>query len=120
MSIRKVLQFHFPSWSDWVVLIFMSMAALWIAAFIHSLHVIRSGFRLYNAEIGGIYFRPDASNPPMALTVLASFVGSILPAIPTFLVLVPFRNRPEYRWVIWACSIGLWTWCCFKMEIAYR
>jgi hypothetical protein len=101
----------------------MSLAAPLIAACIHSLCVFEHGIRLYNAEIGGIYFHgsmPPYPQPSLSFGeyILAVIGACGIPAIPTFLVLLPFRKRALYRWLIWTGFVVLWTWVLFQMEVA--
>jgi hypothetical protein len=99
----------------------MAIAAPAIAACIHSLCVFHSGFRLYNAEIGGVYFHDYGAAWQPGLLSILSFIGACgVPAIPTFLVLLPFRRRTLYRWIVWTLFIVLWMWMFFKMEFAYH
>ncbi len=117
MSFRQLLHER-VAWPDLLSLGLMSMAAPWIAAYIHSEYVFRRGIRLYNAEVGGIFFR--GSTQSSAGTVLMWIALCAVPALPTLLLLLAFRKRGVYRWLAWICAIALWTWVCFKMEIAYR
>jgi len=119
MTLRHVL--HEPvAWSDLIGVALMSIAAPWIAAYVHSAYVFQHGFRLYNAELGGSYFHGSTPPDPGVSTILMWFVVCAVPAMPTCLVLLAFRKRAVYRWVVWVCCIALWTWVCFKMEIAYH
>ena len=124
MNFYHPFRVRLPSWSDWFGLVLMSIAAPLIAAWIHSLCVFERGFELYNAEIGGIYFHGvSGSMPPYQQPVagwrdiVTMFSGCGVPAILTFLVLLPFRRRALYRWPVWAASIVLWIWLLFQMEI---
>jgi hypothetical protein len=120
MSIFQSFKLRFPAWADWFALALMAFSAPVIAAFIHSLFVYHSGFRLYNAEFGGAYFHGrEAMENAGTLTMLTIAGACGVPAIPTFLVLIPFRRRTLYRWIVWAGFVILWTWLYFKMEIAY-
>jgi hypothetical protein len=101
----------------------MSLAAPLIAACFHSLCVFERGIRLYNAEIGGIYFHgsmPPYPQPNLSLagSIFALIGACGVPAIPTFLVLLPFRKRALYRWHVWVSFIILWTWVLFQLEVA--
>jgi hypothetical protein len=110
-----------PAWADWLALALMAIAAPAIAGFIHSFYVLQSGYRLYNAEIGGAYFHGNPAVEPPGLLSVLTFIGACgVPAILTFLVLLPFRRRAFYRWIVWAAFTVLWTWLCFKSEIAYH
>jgi len=119
MTLYQPFRVRIPAWADWLALALMAIAAPAIAACIHSICVFHSGFRLYNAEIGGAYFHGSAERPGVQ-TVL-TFIGACgVPAIPTFLILLPFRRRAFYRWIVWSAFIVLWTWLCFKSEIAFH
>jgi hypothetical protein len=115
MSSRQLLHER-VAWPDLLSLGLMSMAAPWIAAYIHSACVFHRGTRLYNAEIGGAFLRSGTSLG----TILVWITLCAVPAMPTFLLLLAFRKRIVYRWFAWACCVALWTWVCFKMEIAYH
>jgi hypothetical protein len=106
-------------WADWFALALMSLAAPAIAACIHSICVFHRGFRLYNAEIGGAYFHGSSGQPGLQ-SILTFIVACGVPAIPTFLILLPFRRRAFYRWIVWSLFIVLWTWLFFKSEIAFQ
>lgn len=43
--------------------------------------------------------------PILPILGLCGFV-----AVPTLLVLLPFRKRRLDRWIMWAICIGFWTW----------
>jgi hypothetical protein len=123
MSFYKPFRVRLRAWADWFALALISFAAPLIAAYIHSLYVFERGFRLYNAEIGGIYFHgsmPPYPPPVLSLVdyILALIGACGIPAIPTFLVLLAFRKRALYYWLVWAGFIALWTWLLFQMEIA--
>src|SRR5690349_10857817 len=104
------------NWSDLLGIGLMSLAAPWIAAYIHSASVFRRGNRLYNAEVGGIYFHGDPSLGSFLLWIL----GLGVPAALTLLLLLPFRRRAVFRWSLWIGSILFWTWAFFKTEFAYH
>ena len=122
MSLPQSLKAPLPPRADWLGLVLMSLSAPWIAAFIHSACVFRRGIRLYNAEVGGIFF--NGSMPPYPQPGLGSVLlwisGCAVPAALTFLFLVFLRRRAAYRWLAWVCFVALWTWACFKTEIAYH
>jgi hypothetical protein len=122
MSLQQSLQTRLPSWLDLLALGLMSLAAPWIAAYIHSACVFLYGFRFYNAEVGRIYFHGNgAVSEQPSFWIVFTWIGCFgIPAVPTFLALLPFRRRTSYRWIGWACFIILWTWLFFKMEIAYH
>ena len=121
MSIHESFRVRLPAWSDWFSLAFISVAAPAAAACIHSVFVFHRGFRLYNAEIGGPYFSPGGPNwQPGALTILHFSAACCIPTFLSFLVLLPFRKRTLYRWLVWLLLICLWTWLNFKMEYAYH
>jgi len=96
----------------------MSLAAPVIAACIHSIWVFHSGFRLYNAEFGGAHFH-DNNGPTGLFGIIFSIGFCAILAIPTLLILLPFRRRTFYRWLVWSAFVVLWTWLFFKMEIAF-
>jgi hypothetical protein len=109
-----------PAWSDWVPLGLMAVAAPWIAAYVHSELVFVRGFKLYNAEIGGIYFFHDwpPPPPPNLGTALLCASGFGVPAMITFVSLLPFRKSAALRWLAWICSIAIWVWAYFRLEYA--
>ena len=98
----------------------MSLAAPLIAAFIHSICVFERGIRLYNAEIGGIYFHNTPPNLRLREYIFTIIGACCAPALLTFLALLPFRKRILHRWLIWSGFIVLWTWVLFEMEIAIK
>jgi hypothetical protein len=103
---------------DLLTLGLMSLAAPWIAAYIHSACVFHRGIRLYNAEIGGTFFRDSTQS---GWGTILMWVGlCAIPAMPTLLLLLALRKRVALRWLAWFCCIALWTWMCFKMEVAYH
>ena len=123
MTFHQPFQMRLPAWADWLGLAFMSLAAPWIASYIHSWCVFHYTYRFYNADIGGIYFHGDMPPyPPPSMRWWGIFLigigGCGVPAIFTFLGLLPFRKRASYRWIVWAGFIILWTWLFFKMDIA--
>lgn len=123
MSFFQPFRFRLPVWADWLALVLMSFAAPLLAAWIHSFYVFEYGFRFYNAEIGGIYFRgsmPPYSQPGLSFTEASLVVisGCSVPAVPTFLVLLLFRKRVLHRWLVWAGFVILWTGVLFQLEIA--
>jgi len=109
MSSHQPSQGRSQSWLDFVTLGLMSIAAPGIAAFIHSLWVFHTGIRFYNAQVWGLD----------GFWSVVSWIGACgVPAIPTFLVLLPFRRRALYRWLVWVGFIILWTWFFFATEFA--
>jgi hypothetical protein len=117
MTFYQPFRVRLPAWADWFALVLMSLAAPAIAACIHSICVFHRGWRFYNAEIGGAYFLGSSDHP--GLVSIFSFIAACaVPAIPTFLVLLPFRRRAFYRWIVWSAFIVLWTWLFFKSEFA--
>ena len=100
------------SWLDFITLGLMALAAPCIAVLIHSAYVIHTGYRMYNAEITGL----GGSTP--FFSILALLGGGGVPAVPTFLALLPFRRRVLYRWIAWVGFIIVWTFILFKLEIA--
>ena len=107
---------------DWFGLVLMAFSAPWISALVHSAWVFHRGTRLYNAEVGGVFF--DPSQPPYPQPTLGTAFLWIsrcaAPAGLTLVVLLFFRKRTAYRWLAWGCLVALWTWACFKTETAYR
>ncbi len=118
MSLRQSLR-EGIAWPEVLSLGLMSIAAPWIAAYIHSACVFHRGIRLYNAEVGGRFFRDGAAQSGLA-AILMWIAACAVPAMPTLLVLLAFRKRAVYRWLAWFCCTALWTWVCFKTEIAYH
>jgi hypothetical protein len=106
-----------PVWAEWFVVVFMSLAAAWIAAAIHSTYVFWMGHDSYNAEIGGYYFGSMGYVQPSLLEILAWILRRNFPVIPTFLLLLPFRKRPPLFWLVWIGCIVLSTWLFFAAEI---
>jgi hypothetical protein len=111
MNHQPASQARSRSWLDFVTVGLMSIAAPGIAAFIHSVWVFHTGIRFYNAQIWGL----DGF-----WSIFTWFGACGAPAIPTFLLLLPFRKRVLYRWAVWVACIILWTWLLFKMEFAVR
>src|SRR5215470_731246 len=62
MSFQQSLGVRLPPRADWLGLALMALSAPMIAGYIHSICVFHRGIRLYNAEIGGIFF--NGSIPP--------------------------------------------------------
>jgi len=119
MSFRESLRERIRL-SDVVGAGLMAIAAPWVAAYIHSALVFQQGSRLYNAELGGIYFHGNVPPQPSAWTIAYWAALCLFLAWPTFLVLIPFHKRVIYRWLAWICSVGVWLWACFSTEVAYR
>jgi hypothetical protein len=84
---------------DWLGLMLMSLTAPVIAYFVLVFYCC-------------LRFDADTNFP----WLLAGFVFCPLPAIPTFLVLLPFRRRVLYRWIIWTGFIFLWTSLLFAFQ----
>jgi hypothetical protein len=126
MNFFQPFRVRLPAWADWFALALMALAAPAIAVAIHSGYVLHSGYRLYNAEVGGAYFHGSGEGyghgpgyGPLGFWLILTYLGGCgVPAIPTFLALLPFRKRALYRWLVWAGCIILWTWLLFQMEIA--
>lgn len=120
----QALQRQLPTWTDWFALALMSLAAPWMAAYVHSALVFERGTRLYNAEVGGIYCHGNSGSglswKPTFLYILFWIWGRCIPAIPTFVFLLLGRRHVVYRWPIWVCCIWFWTWFAFKMEVALK
>ena len=121
MHTFDALRHPLPSWANWITLALMSYAAPVIAGCIHSLHVILGGFRLYNAEIGGIYFHDTSLGGQSIAVSVLNFVGiCAVPAALTFVVLLLFRKRPQLCRAVWIGIVLFWLWFCFRMEVALR
>jgi hypothetical protein len=100
------------SWLDLIALGFMSLSAPVISALIHSTCVFQSGIRFYNAELWGL-------SEHLCLLDIISWIGSFgLPALITFLVILPFRKSALNSWMVWIGFVALWTLILFKMEYA--
>ncbi|MFO1475081.1 MAG: hypothetical protein U1F98_00345 [Verrucomicrobiota bacterium] len=118
MSAFELFRQPLPAWADWILLALMSIAAPVVAGCIHSLCVLNRGIRLYNAEIGGGYFYGSALRGQSVTVAFLYFIGVCgLPAVPTFLALLPFRHKPELSRVVWIGIVASWTWFCFSTEI---
>jgi hypothetical protein len=109
---------QFPKWVEWCSLALTAWAAPAIAILIHSLVVYDRGLTLYNAQIGGGYFFDGSRESFDHILLLAT--ACTIPAIPTFLALLPFRTRTILRWCVWMASVSLWTWLLFKSEFAIK
>jgi len=122
MSFYQALRMRLSFWWGLFTLVLMSFAAPWLAAYIHSECVFRKGFRMYNAEVGGVYFRGGGAGfGGPSLWDIFTWIGACsVPGLLTLLVLLPLRKRALYRWSVWGCAIALWTWVLFKSEIALR
>lgn len=114
---RKPLQFDCPPWLEQVGLILMSLSAPLIAGCIQTSYHLLTGFRPRNAVISGLYFDDMGYFiQPKFWDVLLSWVVLFgVPGFLTLLVLLAFR-RALYRWIIWICSIALWTYVFFRLE----
>jgi hypothetical protein len=126
MKFYQPFRMRLPAWADWFALALMALAAPAIAIAIYSGYVLHSGYRLYNAEGGGVYFHGGGEGyghgygPLNFWLVLSILSGCGVPAIPTFLVLLPFRKQALYRWIVWGFFVAFWTWLLFKMEIRIK
>jgi hypothetical protein len=126
MRFYQQIRMRLPPWADWVGLALMAIAAPAVAVGSHSAYVLYSGYRLYNAEVGGLYFHGSGLGyghgpgyGPLSFWLILTFLGGCgVPAIPTFLALVAFRRRALYRWLVWSACVLFWTWVCFQMEIS--
>ena len=120
MSVRQLLNLRLLSRTDWFGLGLMALAAPWTAGCIHSVSVYRRGTRLYNAEVGGIFFGGGMTlyAPPTLGDVLFWLGGLVVPTAVTFVALLFVRKQAAYRWLVWICFAALWTLVCFKTEIA--
>jgi hypothetical protein len=108
MYLFQPFRLRFSNWANWIALAFQALASPLIAAFIQSVCVFRSDFRLYQAMIGGAYFH-SVENPGLVSTIGVLIYCCIF-AIPVFFVLLPFRKRVFYRWLIWMASTAFLTW----------
>ena len=66
MSLRQSLHER-VAWSDLLSVGLMSLAAPWIAAYMHSSFVFRRGIRLYNAEAGGAFLGDSGFGPRIVI-----------------------------------------------------
>jgi hypothetical protein len=83
---------------DWIGLVFMSFAATMIAGSIRCTQTFDFGIIAnYASGLGDDEFSLILS--------LCLFL-----AIPTFLLLLPFRRRALFRWLAWALYTVLWTY----------
>ncbi|HEY3853967.1 MAG TPA: hypothetical protein VGO67_06210 [Verrucomicrobiae bacterium] len=110
---------------DIVVLLLMSIAAPWFAAFIHSVWVFHRGFRFYNAEFGGKYFfgviyGHGSEMPNFRDDVIGWTLACVIPGAITFLILLPFRRLVWVHRILWVICIALWTLIFFKSEVAMK
>jgi hypothetical protein len=112
MNVFQPFRLRFPAWADWTALFFMALAAPLIAALIQSVCVFRSEHSIYQAVIGGAYFH--AVEKPLLDTIGFILVSCGIGGILTFQFLVPFRQRPLYRWLVWLGAIAVWTWLLFS------
>jgi hypothetical protein len=103
----------------------MAVVAPWVAACIQSLRVFYSDFRLYNAQLGGVYFdnmgdftrlQPQQV-PAWIMELICRYAGL---GLVTFLVLLPFRKFLLYSWVAWAFFICLWMTIFSMAEVALK
>jgi hypothetical protein len=117
MNLFRPFTQRFPNWADWIALIFLAVMAPLIAACIQSVSVFRRDHWIYQALIGGAYFH-EVQNPRLATIVQVIFYCGIF-AIPTFLVLLPFRKRAFYRWLVWIGSIAISTWFYISTQNSY-
>jgi hypothetical protein len=112
------------TWLDFVTLGLMSLAAPWVAAYLHSAWVYHRGFRIYNAEIGGEYFfnygYGYGSLEPNLRDLIVWIGGCGIPGIITFLGLLWLRRRPLTCWIVWCFFVGLWTFLLFQAEVAIK
>jgi hypothetical protein len=115
MSFFQPFRLRFPSWADWIALVFLALAAPLIAACIQSVCVFRSDHWIYQALIGGAYFH--AVEKPGLATIVFILGSCVVFGIPTFLVLLPVRKRVLYRWLVWIAAIAVWTLLCFSTEV---
>ena len=122
MSFYEPFRVRVPAWADWFALLAMAVAAPMIALFFDSFWHFFTGFRLYQAEVGGAYFYPGSGGvgPPVSLLVFHFFELCGALAIPTFLVLLPFRKRALVRWIVWAGFIVVWSWFAYQMRAVVR
>lgn len=122
MHLCELLKVRLPAWADWFALLAMAFAAPMVAICVHSAWVFYTGFRVYNAEIGGAYFLPGSGGrgPPMSSIAHHLVVLCLVLALPTFLVLLPFRRLALERWMLWAYFIFFWLCMAFHAEVAYR
>src|ERR1035441_8852106 len=110
MSFCHPSQMRPCAWTDLVVL---SVASPLIAAGIQSVCIFYSHFRIYQAIIGGAYFH-TVDDPGFA-TLVSILWGCGIFGVPTFFVLLPFRRRSLYCWLVWVGSIAIWTWLLYNI-----
>jgi hypothetical protein len=122
MNFCELFRVRLPAWADWFALLAMALAAPMVAMYFHSFWVFFTDFRLYNAEIGGVYFIPGSGGvgPRVSWSIYHFVVLCDVLAIPTFLVLLPFRRLTLERWIVWAGFIALWVFLAFQAQIAYH
>jgi hypothetical protein len=92
VNIPLPFQSKFQAWTEWFGLALMSWAAPVVAFLICQ---FRFCFRMdYDISVSRFFY---------AISFCA------IPAIPTFLALLPFRRRTLSRWMSWiVCTVG-WT-----------
>src|SRR5579859_3344749 len=85
--------------ADWGTLVILSLTSPLIAAGFQSVWVFWRGYWVYQAVIGGAYFHSVEN--PVLYTLRDLLVSCGVMAVPTCLILMPFRRRIVYRWQAW-------------------
>jgi hypothetical protein len=125
MNVQQPFRTRLPGWADLLTVGLAAVAAPWIAASIQSLRVFYSGFRPYNAQLGGIYFDNMGELIPLQPHQIHVWIAGLVCrycglGLLTFLVLLPLRKHPLYCWSGWAFFIGLWMIIFSTTEVALR
>jgi hypothetical protein len=118
MNVFQPVSQRFPAWADWTALIFLAFAAPLIAACIQSICVIRGDHWIYQAVIGGAYFRHVEK--PGLHTIFFSFGSCAINGAFTLPALAPFQKRTLCRWLVWLGAIAFWTLLYFTTAIELK
>jgi hypothetical protein len=117
-------QLRIVAWVDLLTLGLMSLAAPWLAAYLHSAWVYQRGFRIYNAEVGGKYFLNQGygygSMEPGIGGLIDWVEGCGILSLIIFLGILWLKHRTRSRWVVWGCFVALWTFLLFQNEVAVK
>jgi len=105
-----------PRLLDFLGVSLMAVACALTAAGVHSAYVIHRGYWLYQAEIGGGWFRDRSLSFARACNWTAVTEVALLSA----LILMPLRRRAVARWVVWACCVVAWTAWMFKIATVIK
>jgi hypothetical protein len=99
MNFQLPFRLKFQVWTDWFGLVLMSWAAPAVAFLLCQFHFCF--YMGYNMSF---------------VRFLYALLCCAIPAIPTFLVLLPLRKRALHRWIAWIiCTLG---WALFLLYIA--